>query len=393
MQRGAAVSPCHVDTRASVSPDIIHAGEVVSITLFARTSCPPITPTIHIVLVLDGSEAMSGEPSIEQKQAMRTIVQGLELEDHPAIKVGVVGHANGQAQTLCPLTHDLAQINGCIDQLGAAGSPNLEAAIEAARTLIVQAPSGDRPADEVNEVVLLSSGAPLEITCDRLVQSAGTLRGRGVFLPVVCAGPMCDERCLRQVGTSPRFYFDHMNAGAIGDVLEMQERWVFGPTLVSQMIITETISPGAEFVANSAQPTPDAVSPDGRTLTWRTSLVPSEGITLNLQARPSRLGMNALASATGSITDNAALGRAFTFPLQAVMVLAPDPVETATPVGGGPDVTATPKGTGTPTLESTPTPGSREWTIYLPRTSRSPGPSTAMSRATGHAPYQGFRPQ
>ena len=366
-------SPCVIVNRATVAPDIVLKGESVGVTLTVQASCPAVTPTIHIALVLDGSAAMSGQPDRQQKASMRALVQRLDLDANPGIQVGVVSHANGSATTLCQLSNRSGTVNGCIGRVGSAGAPDLPGALDEARGVLTRGRAGFGSPDSVREIVFVASGAAIAGNgCSDVQRGAGQIKSQGILLMTACAGPSCEQQCLRQSATNASYYFDDLDDAAIGNAFDTIIRQVGGPTLIRQMIVTETLGAGVELIADSAQPSPNDISPDGSTLVWRTAFVPrEEGITFTFQARPSRLGPQTLGNATGSFTDSNDLGGRFLFFRQSVMVLAPDPVSTSTPEGTvdpGPSATPTPSDTSTPPPEDTPTPTKSpdEHHLYLP---------------------------
>ncbi len=369
---GVVPSTCEVTSRASASPDIVLRGEAVTVTLHTAIQCPAVTPTVHIALILDGSAEMAGAPIRDQTDRMREFVQGLDLENNPGVQVGVVGHGDGTASNLCALSNSTARLRSCISRIGASGAPDLEGAIDEGLQLITRGRAGISSPDEVSEIMLVASGSTIGGNgCNDAKRAAGGVKAQGILFITTCAGRTCDQQCLNQLASSPRYYWDEIDVGLILAAM----RPILNPTagaLVRFMALTETLAAGVTLVPGSASPAPNDVSPDGMTQTWRTAFVPREGVTFTFQAKPSRLGPQAVdTGAEGLLRDTADRERSFRLPAPRVLVLAPSVVPTATPdASSEPPATGTPgagaTSTPTPQPPSTQTPTARRYHIYLP---------------------------
>ena len=72
-------SSCDPVVSRMAFPSVLLLGETTAITLNFNLNCPVVRSPLHVVLVLDGSAAMAGDPGRHLSQTAELIVQGLSL--------------------------------------------------------------------------------------------------------------------------------------------------------------------------------------------------------------------------------------------------------------------------------------------------------------------------
>jgi hypothetical protein len=120
---------------------------------------------------------------------------------------------------------------------------------------------------------------------------------------------------VRSLASSPRYFFDWPTArGRISAVFAKINDEVVNIN-IKRMTIFGTLADGTRYVPDSAAPTPDTVSPDGRTFTWVTNYVPRDGITVTLRVQLEAPGDHPVGLvATGQLLDNQNRTKDFAFP-------------------------------------------------------------------------------
>ena len=122
--QGQGESACIAVRDKFANPGVILLGETVDVTLTVTALCAGEAFPLHIVLVLDASGSMSGEPNREMKKAARELIKRLDMRNNPSTKVGVVSF-NTSANTLCQLTDSSSRANSCVNKVGAAGGTSI----------------------------------------------------------------------------------------------------------------------------------------------------------------------------------------------------------------------------------------------------------------------------
>lgn len=366
--QGGEESPCVPEYSKVAYPKVILFGETVDITLTVKALCAGERFPLHIVLVLDGSGSMQGTPTQQMKQAASRLIRSLDMENYPSTKVGVV-EFNSNARTLCRLTNNTNQAIGCVNRVSAAGGTRIDAGIQEGMRVMSQGRQGLNK-DEITEVMVVLSDGGNNAGCDPVLQAARQARGQGILMIAICVGPGCDEACMRQVASSPRYYFKAENAGALQGIFE-QIRDRLLNIVIRKLEVKDTLPDFMEFVPNSADPPQSQPSDPTQWLMWSDVYIPREGVTYTFKVKPLKVGyMPTNLETTGSLTDNKGRAKNWLFESPWVTVLQPDPQATvATPpptvtLTPSPTPTDTPTPTPTPTPTVTPTP--RPKPIYLP---------------------------
>ncbi|MCB0217785.1 MAG: VWA domain-containing protein [Caldilineae bacterium] len=289
-------SDCAFSAGASAHPVVLLSGEDTTVTLRLKASCGGYAIPRHIVLAVDGSNRIDRRELVELQSGLRKLVDQLDLPHNPSTRVALVDMADGP-RTLLHLVNDGPRLKQRIGRLEAEGEPDAAALLDEAHRVFRQARgSGCDQQPVIDEIVILLSAAIDSGDCEPALRAARPLKGDGILMLVVNAEARSrDDRCLRQVASSARYYslFGGL-AGAIttlerirdGDGLRVMPR---------QLTVVETLGPGLDFL-----PSPDAfgLAPEfdakTRSLTWKRDFVPRDGITLSYRVRPSPAGLRAL---------------------------------------------------------------------------------------------------
>lgn len=109
-------SRCTTTHSTIAEPAIVPPHGSVTVTAHAAVQCSTPEWPLHIVLVLDISSSMAGEPLRNLNMAAKNFVNRLELNDHPTTRVGVVAYASS-ANILCDLGNNPDVLRACIDDL------------------------------------------------------------------------------------------------------------------------------------------------------------------------------------------------------------------------------------------------------------------------------------
>lgn len=302
---------CVVTTTTRAQPGAFLSGETVAITRSAKAICALIPYPVHIVLVLDASASMAGEPNEALRNAMVSFVEGIAAYDQDDMRLGVVSFAQSGRQ-LCALTDQFDRVLACIRRVRAQGEGDIGAGLRLVpRTM--DAGHGlwpTLPPDNIREVVILVSNGNAG-SCDRVQRERSKLMDHGILLISVCAGRDCDVQCMRSVATSPRYFF-----GTVEQLLRAFEpiRRFTIDVVLKQLTITETLPADVRLVSGSPLPPATIILEDPTRLVWTTNLVSSRGVTVTYRVQPRSPGYVPLSAVMhGTFRDNRGLGGAFDF--------------------------------------------------------------------------------
>ncbi|MFN2252355.1 MAG: vWA domain-containing protein [Anaerolineae bacterium] len=335
-------SPCWPVYNKTVSPRTVLLGETIDITLTVRALCagePP--PPEHIAFVMDSSASMVGTAAQDMRDATAQLVSTLGLDDHPWTYVSVI-EFNSSGRRLCPLSNDELRVIGAIKRVEprSSGTPvsrpprhdepdgntRLDLGIrDGLRILRVGRHGVDVEPDELTEVMVVVSDGRNDEGCRPVLNEVRKAQGQGVLVIAACAGADCDEQCMRQVASSPRYFFTTENLSSLWTLFE-RIRDQIRKINIRQLEVEETLPPHMALVSGSVDPRQAEPDDVDRRLLWRDVYVPQEGVTYTLKARPLRAGyLPANELAVGRLIDNKGRGKTWTFDVPWVTVLAPTP--------------------------------------------------------------------
>lgn len=353
---------CEISHDKRAGPPIASLGDTIEVTLTTSALCRAPRRYVHVVLVLDESDAMTGEPIRKTKAAARQLVDDLRMTDYPGTYVGVVGFAD-RARRLVGLTNEPDLVRRALHRVGVgSGAGRLDVGLEEA--LEVHARGGiERDPDWVTKLVITYSLGPIGDRCDEAIRASRQVRGAGILSIAVCAGPTCSERCLREIASSHRYYFT-VEDDRIEEVLAQIRDRTYN-VVVRSLAISDTLSSDMAYVPGSARPEPTAMDPSGRWLRWHAAYIPREGVTVTFRARPLRLGaVTTNEGAEGEAIINTGERHDWRFAVPTVVVVEPSPTCTATTTA-----TATPRYVPATPPARRPT-AEGEWALYVPVAAR-----------------------
>jgi uncharacterized protein YegL len=341
------VSPCTLVVDKVAAPAVLPLGYATTLTLTAKPSCPGVvSPTLHIVLVLDASGSMAGQPHHNMIEGSRRFVRALDLPRNAWIEVGVV-EFSGSAQRLCALTNDESRVRRCIDAVNVSGGSAVDAGILEGLQVLRQGRGTGVPPREV--LIVFSDGGN-NAGCDPVLAACRQARGQDILVVAMCVGSGCDQQCMRSCASSPRYYFQADDAGSIDSAFNYVLSQIMG-LAVRRLVVLDLLPPNMVYVAGSADPPPD---PPGtqNPLAWTFGAVGADGVTITLLVRPTELGDHPTnVDAGAELLDSEGRSASAVFPVPTVRVIGPAGFPTPTPY-----MTRTPALTPTPPPTNTPSP-------------------------------------
>ena len=165
-----------------------------------------------------------------------------------------------------------------------------------------------RNRDEITEVmVVLSHGS--DEGCGPVLRAARQACSQGILMIAVCVGSGCDETCMRQVASSPRYYCRAENSSALSGVFD-QIRDRLSSIVVRRLEIKDTLPGNMAYVANSANPPQSDPADPADYLVWEEAYIPREGVTYTFRVQPLQAGAwPTNLETTGRLVDTKGRGR------------------------------------------------------------------------------------
>ena len=270
-------------------PSEMLLGETTSIALSFNLVCPSVSSPLHLVLVLDGSAAMAGGPEKQLRQTAERIIQYLELPDNPTALVGIVDF-NSRARTLCRLGNDEADLLRCVNKVGAYGGSAIDRGITEGLKVITAGRRGLSPWVQPSEVMILISDGANDRGCDVVKAASSRVMRDGVLMITICASRSCDEACLNEVASSPRYFFRAEDVywmfSVFDTIRDADHFW----SVIAPLSLTDTIPANMEIIESSVAP-PARISTDGRSITLvLRKLQGNEAVRLSYKLRPLEAG-------------------------------------------------------------------------------------------------------
>ncbi len=339
----------------------------VSVTVGANCGVAPL----HIVLDIDRSGSMIGQPIEDVKEAARALVQALDMNDPKVehIQIGLVSHGD-PANIDLYLTNRGTTVIGRINRMQAGGEDNLSDSIEKSHHVLRRGRSV-READPFEIAVVLSDGGqtypPMQA-----VPAAGRLKAEGVLVIGVCAENGTPQGCaaIRQIASGPRYYFEARGTSGLTRIFREIAEAVTKIHLRT-LWVEETLPDGLQLVPDTVVPEPDEIDTSGpTTIKWQFNF-PAITETLGYRVRPSAITTYTLAVNDTTFRDSEDKLGNLIVPTAVLTVAGPcyTPTPTVTPTYT-PGPTSTNTSTPTPTSTNTPTPTAtstpKPGPIYLP---------------------------
>lgn len=342
-----------------VTPNQVRVCESAVVSVTVRVSCEGMP--LHIMLVIDRSGSMTGQPIRDVKTAARALVDALELDRNPNVKVGIVSHG-GRPTTDLRLTNSVASVRGKIASLDVRSTDfedNLPAAITEGKNQLVRERS-QVPVPPVDVMVVLSDGGQT-FPPAQAVQAANNAKGQDILVVAVCIENGTAGGCaaMRQMASSSRYYFESRGTSGLTSIFrsiaaDVQD--IFLRTLK----VVETLPDGLDYVDDSLWPEEGIYDATARTLTWDMRFISRDGFPFEYRVKPSAVTTYTLASKSEvSFRDTRGGLGEMSLPTAVLTITepcVPPPVVTSeVPATETPTPTNTPTNTPTQTPTNTPT--------------------------------------
>lgn len=309
--------PCRVDRDKTASPSVVEPNGEVTVMLSLTGldgACLPQRTSADVVLVVDRSGSMEGQPIADAKTAAKAFIDRMDLS---ADQVAVVSFAD-TAILNQPLTTSAGAARAAIDGLTAGGLTNIADAINTAQAELSgpRRKSGNQPV-----IILLSDGAPTAGSDPLPAASAAKAAGTRIF--TVGLGNQIDANLLRNIASSASDYFFAASSADL-DAIYQRIAGVIAGAPATNITIVDVLSPYVTLIPNSfTGAPPPSVSPDGRVLTWKIPILGLETqrwtYRVRMTANPGTWPTNE--SATATYTNSNGDPASLTFPIPHVTVV------------------------------------------------------------------------
>jgi uncharacterized protein YegL len=309
--------PCQVDRNKTANPSTVLSGGEVTVMLSLTGlggGCMPSRRPADVMLVLDRSGSMSGQPFLDAQASAKGFIDRMDLTME---QVGLVSFSTA-ANLDSMLTNTAGPVRTAIDGLVASGGTNIADAITMAQGELV---SGRHRPSNQPVMVLMSDGQPTSGGDPRGPATAAKAAGTRIF--TIGLGSGVDPDLMRELASSPGDYFFAPDSSQL-DAIYQQIAGAIGGSPATNITIVDRLSSYVTLVPNSftGVPTPE-VSPDQRTLTWR---IPRLGMETLVWSYRVRMTQNAGTwptndSATATYTNSNGQPGSLTFPVPQVTVM------------------------------------------------------------------------
>lgn len=333
---------CLAEGDKTAAPAEIQLGETVEVTLQAGGDCRGAVATVplDILLLLDRSGSMRGEPIATAREAALEFVAAADLA---SARIGLVSFAN-QARQDAALTHDAWRLRQALGDfsLAASGGTDIAAALATGNDIISR--EGRLSARWV--FILLSDGGS-----EHAPAIAQAERARAAGVEIFTIGIEADGVLLRAIAADAAHFFASSRLRELFAVFADIGRRIEAPALYQRLDLTDQLPDDMEYLAGSAEPPPFAIDlGPPATLRWQLEGLPAEGALIRYRLRPRQTGLRPTnIRAWADYVDGFGRPGRLDFPVPEVRVIGP----TATASAGPPTATSPPL----PTLRATTRPG------------------------------------
>ena len=266
-----------VDSSVSYNSERVVWDTPASVMVQGTIACPdPLAPrVVRVLLLMDGSASMAGEPLREAKKQARLLVQQLAMRANPFIEVAVVGFSD-EARVLCDFSDRSSTVNGCIGRVGAAGDAHIDSAIVRARQLMHEARQPTEAPVRRHEVVILFGEGRESGGCTRAAAEGKRLVDEGMILLAVGSSTDFDAECFERITGGPATVYTPVTSNRIVSDLRSGST---GPgsallPVVPPMILGITTVLAEDVVFESGSPPPQQIGADGRMLLFSPGIDP-----------------------------------------------------------------------------------------------------------------------
>ncbi|MBS1253206.1 MAG: hypothetical protein MAG451_02255 [Anaerolineales bacterium] len=320
--------PCRVDRDKTASPSVVKPNGEVTVMLSLTGldgACLPHRTSADVMLIIDRSGSMDGQPLADAKTAAKLFLDRMDLSQDQA---GLVSFSDTGILDQ-PLTSSAGAVRVAIDALSAGGNTNIADAVSKAQAEL----AGPRTKpDNAPVIILLSDGVP-NVGADPTGEArsaAAAAKGAGTRVFTIGLGDQIDSSLLRDLASSPSDYFFAPTSADLESVYQQIAGAISGAP-ATNITIVDVLSPYVTLVPNSFTGSPvPAVSNNGKTLTWK---IPVLGLETQRWTYRVRMTENpgiwpTNDSATATYTNSNGDPASLTFPIPEVTVVdeeEPDP--------------------------------------------------------------------
>lgn len=364
--------PCALAVVRVAAPIEPVLGAVLSISTSLRTTCGPDPRPLHLVLLVDASDSMVGEPLRALQDGIERALYDFDMVVGERPQLAVVAFAD-EAEVKRALTSSVDQVIAGVRGIVAGGGSCLDCGLDEALKVLRAGRVGHDPEDLREVVLLLSQGVVDE--CERVRAKANEVKAHGVVLVAGCQGRACDRGCLYETATIRRYVF------SMSTWTELRFRMreliaadgAFHP--IDRIILVDDLAEELAYLEGG-----ETTSVDGNRLLWIFEPWTTDALTRTYRAGVAACGRFPLGKADqigATIEYNMAFweGRSHEHPLPNPIIAAECHTATATPTPSseGPTPTGTrpteptPRPpTATPTATDRADPEPRAWHAHFP---------------------------
>lgn len=268
---------CTLSYDKSASPTNVAAGGATTITFALQSigDCTAVNSPADVILVLDRSNSMTGQPLTDAKAAAISFVEQMNLMFD---QVGVASFSHS-AMLESPLSQDSASVTNAINDLLPSGATNMIAGLQVAETELIT--SGHHIASNAPVIIFLSDGHHSHGgTLEELYQTAARIKAQGIRIISIGLGNI-DEAQLRTLASSDDDYYYAPDSSDLYDIYQSLALNV--RVAARDMILTDTLSIYSTLIPGSLQG-PILPTVNGNQIIWEISAVSTNSLTLSYQA-------------------------------------------------------------------------------------------------------------
>ncbi len=316
----AVPKPCRPVADKSATPRRLPLGDPVTVRLDFGAECPSEDGLVDVVLVLDVSGSMDGQPIVDAREAALVFLD--ILRPGPA-RVGLVtfDHVIVSRQ---PLTDDYSPLRADLAAMRARGGTDIAAGIRAAAELVLARRPGATPV-----IIVMTDGFNNDGPAPMLA-AALDAKAQGGNVMTICFGEQGDcDPSLSDVASLPSLHFTAASSSDLTERFAELGLLLRGLGLASTRFV-DVLPPHMRYLPGSAVPPPAEIRPatpsQGQTLVWDFADPPPGGVSARYQAEPLLLGPQATnATARATFVDDLSREGAADFPVPIVETYIPDP--------------------------------------------------------------------
>ena len=293
VEQTADSPPCRTYGKVSAEPNTMLYGEYFTTTIRVDAACADYEDALHIVLVLDASGSMAGGPTYNMKVGAKRLIQELDLENNPNIKIDVV-QFNSAARIMCELTNHAGRAASCTNKIGASGGSAIDKGIKEGLKVLVKGRS-DAPGRIPREVMLVLSDGVNNDGCPKVLKEAELVKRDGVQIFTVCLGGDCERDCLRQVASSALLFYEIAESRFLVQVFDHIRRAI-QTTRLQKLSVSVQAPTNMDIVLSSISGN-GRWDERGRVIYWEDEFVATSGMTLTYRQRSLESGFQPVSSA------------------------------------------------------------------------------------------------